>query len=105
MDPDARFFVDHPDRKAHIRNPGKVPMRDRQRAVHLVDECELEFRQLGSHNKDRRRIILFKTDHPDYLNRILKIPFIAFADETIEDRDDILLPILHGIMTDQANYK
>jgi len=30
----------------------------------------------------------------------MKIPFLAFSDETIEDRDDILLPIIEEIMLD-----
>ena len=34
--------------------------------------------------------------------QILVIPFLAFADETIEDRDDILLPLIHRIMMDAA---
>jgi hypothetical protein len=29
---------------------------------------------------------------------ILKIPFLLFGDETVEDRDSILLPILHELM-------
>jgi hypothetical protein len=69
----------------------------------MVDECELEFLSLGQHDRDRRRILLVRTDHrgnplPD--NKVLKIPFLAFSDETIEDRDDILLPICFSIMAE-----
>ena len=33
-------------------------------------------------------------------NKLLKIPFLAFADETIEDDDDTLFPIVRDIMGD-----
>jgi hypothetical protein len=32
----------------------------------------------------------------------MPIPFLAFADETIEDRDDIIGPIFKGIMATAA---
>jgi hypothetical protein len=103
MDQDAQFFAQHPDRRARIRLPdGQRPVRDAQRAVRYLSECELEFRSLGPHYRNRRRIIAWRTkaDHPTHPNTIIKIPFLAFADETIEDRDDVLLPILDGIMRD-----
>lgn len=103
-DPDAQFFVQHPDRQARIRLPAKVAHRDQQRSVRYLDESEIEFRHLGPHDPKRRRIIAFKLP-PDHLtnpNHILKVPFIAFADETIEDRDDVLLPILQEIMVQEA---
>lgn len=104
---DIRFFFQHPDRRAHIRLPkmaGEIVI-DQQRAASYVGEMEKEFRTLGAHKRDRRRIILWRIpeDNPHYdPNRpgILKIPMLAFSDETIEDRDDILLPILHTIMKD-----
>ncbi len=104
-DPDAQFFVDHPDRKTHIRAPRKVLTTDVQRAVRYLDECELQFRSLGAHDRKRRRILLTRVDFvgdplPD--NRVFKIPFLAFADETIEDRDDVLLPIVNDIMLKEA---
>lgn len=102
-DPDAQWFADHRDRTAHIRNPVKVLFTDKQRATHYVDECHNEFLSLGYHEKNRRRILLWKVppDNPYYRADkppILKIPFLAFSDETIEDTDEILLPILHEIM-------
>ena len=71
------------------------------------DESEGEFFSLGDHNKDRRRILLWKVpkDNVFYDPRkphILKIPFLLNSDETVEDRDDILLPILNEIMMDAA---
>jgi hypothetical protein len=103
MDQDAQFFAQHPDRRAHIRTPdGPRPVTDVQRAVRYLSECELEFRSLGPHDKSRRRIIAWWTEasHPTHPLTIIKVPFLAFADETIEDRDDVLLPILDGIMRD-----
>ena len=88
---DEAFFRQHRDRKAHIRNAVK-------------GENEGEFRTLGPHDRNRRRILLCRADFsgnflPD--NKVLKIPFLAFADETIEDRDDVLLPIIQRIMADK----
>ena len=85
---DREFFQTHRDRKAHIRKP-------------YIGEHEVEFQTLGYHEKDRRRILLTRVDCerkalPD--NKVLKVPFLAFADEEIADRDDILLPIIDDIM-------
>ena len=107
MTPDEQFFAQHPDRRAHIRLPERTPHRDSQRAVRYLDECELEFRSLGPHQLNRRRIILYRVpkDNPMFnkdQQQILKIPFLAFADETIEDEDHILLPMIHRIMMDAA---
>lgn len=102
---DEQFFQQHKDRQAHIRLPGAPrPVRDEQRAVRYLSECELEFRSLGPHDKSRRRIIVFRTpaDHPTNPNTILKVPFLAFADETISDDDATLLPILAKIMVEAA---
>jgi len=89
---DKNFFWLHPDRLAHIRLP-------------YADECAGEFWSLGDHQRTRRRILLCRCDAgrnrlPD--NKILKIPFLAFSDETIEDRDDLLLPIVDEIMENAA---
>lgn len=105
-DPDAQFFVDHPDRRTHIREPQPTLHHDaRSHKVRYADECEMEFRSLGDHKKDRRRILLARVDHRGFFldgNRIMKIPVLLFADETVEDRDDILLPFLDGIMREQG---
>lgn len=90
---DKQFFAQYPLRKAHIRLP-------------YLNECSGEFWSLGDHNRTRRRILLCRTDArgaflPD--NKIMKIPFLAFADETIEDTDEVLLPIIDEIMTSAAN--
>lgn len=96
---DEGFFVDHPDRNTRIRRAYK-------------GETEGEFWSLGPHSRERRRIILWRVPamNPAYdeLKKrnggipLLKIPFLAFADETIEDADTVLLPIVHTIMTEAA---
>lgn len=104
---DEQFFAAHPDRLARIRPPGRQLYKDQQRGVRYLAECELEFRSLGPHDSSRRRIILWRVprENPWYdpdKPAILKIPFLAFSSETIEDRDDILLPIIAGIMANAA---
>jgi hypothetical protein len=104
LDEDVQFFTDHPDRRARIRSPGKEPFRDQQRSVRYLDEMELQYRSLGSHDVKRRRVIAYRlpADHPVAPNHILKIPFLLFSDETVEDRDDVLLRILQELMVREA---
>lgn len=85
---DGSFFADHPDRQYRIRLP-------------VGEEHEVEFRLLGAHERERRRIIVSRV--PNGLAammgvRLMPIPFLAFADEEIADRDDVLGPIFRGIM-------
>lgn len=103
-DIDAQFFSQHPDRHARIRLPGREPFRDQQRAVRYLSESELQFRSLGPHDEKRRRIIAYRTarTHPTHPNTILQIPFLLFSDETVEDTDQVLLPIVHQLMLDAA---
>ncbi len=100
---DEQFFKQHPDRQCRIRTPQRIPHRDAQRAVRYLAEEELAFRSLGPHDERRRRLILYRVPPNNPLcdpaePQILKVPFLAFADEEIADRDDILLPILNDIM-------
>jgi|SRR5215472_6006335 len=102
---DEQFFQLFPGRNYRIRKPAMELIKTKQRAMLYVDECEAEFLALGPHNKDRRRLILYRIppDSPWYNPEkppILKVPMLAFADETIEDDDATLAPILHGIMED-----
>jgi hypothetical protein len=102
---DEAFFQMFPTRNYHIRKPDLVLEKDKQRRVRYVEECEQEFLALGPHPKDRRRLILYRIprDSPWFDPRkpkILKVPFLMFADESIEDDDAVLAPILHGIMED-----
>jgi hypothetical protein len=99
MDPDESWFAEHRDRKIRIRLPGKG--RDKT-------ESEEEFRSLGPHERSRRRIIVATVNAVSAAQlgrpgmKFMKIPFIMFADETVEDRDDVLLPILDEIMRTAA---
>lgn len=100
---DEQFFATYPDRQTRIRAPDKGITINKQRAARVSDECEGEFWSLGPHERNRRRILVWRVskDNPWYDTRkrpLLKIPFLLFADETVEDRDDVLLPILHKIM-------
>jgi len=106
-DSDGQWFADHSDRRAHIRKPVRI-MDVGRVMTWLGDECEMEFRSLGDHQKDRRRILLWRVpkDNVFYDSRkpqILKIPFLLFSDESVEDIDAILLPIIHEIMLSKAN--
>lgn len=88
---DAAFFLQHPDRHAHIR------------PTFADYENRAEFWRLGSHDVRRRRIILWRVpEYSPYYDAtkrpLLKIPFLAFADETVEDLDEVLLPIIHEMM-------
>jgi hypothetical protein len=87
---DLQFFSDHPDRKARIR---------------IVEDRENigEFWSLGAHDASRRRMLLWRVPDSHPLKRaypFLKIPFLAFADESIEDTDKVLLPLIDQIMND-----
>lgn len=100
---DEEFFTVFPDRQARIRKPVKFLEKDRQRAMAYQGENDGEFFSLGSHNADRRRIIVWRVPegNPFYdpmRRKLLKIPMLLFSDETVEDRDDVILPILHQIM-------
>lgn len=89
---DTIFFNQFPDRKARMRLPYK-------------DEMAGEFWSLGDHQRTRRRVIVWRVPpgNPYYdpaKRPLLKIPFLAFADEAIEDSDAVLLPILDQIMAE-----
>ena len=90
---DEKYFRHYPDRRYHIRPTYK-------------GECAGEFWTLGPHEENRRRIILCRVDamqEPLLYNGkevVEKIPFLAFADESIEDSDDVLFPIVRDIMAD-----
>lgn len=100
MDQDAQFFQQHPDRHARIREPARELFKDMQRAVRYLSECEMQFRSLGDHDQHRRRIIAYRTakTRPTHPNTIIKIPFLLFGDEAVEDTDQVLLPIVHQLM-------
>lgn len=87
---DQLFFNSHRDRKARIRKPYGV-------------EAEDDFRSMAPHDPERRRMLVWRVP-PDgpVPGRIIPIPLIVGFDETIEDDDAILLPMLLEIMKDAA---
>lgn len=92
IDGDLQFFADHPDRRAHIRDARPHEMNG-------------EFWSLGPHDSSRRRILVWRV--PDYhplkhKHPVLRIPFLAFADETIADDDAVLLPLIDRLMREAA---
>lgn len=88
---DDIFFTVHKDRIAHIRNA-------------VGDEHDAEFKTLGPHDRDRRRILLLRVPRDARIaaGKVLKIPFLAFADESIADTDETLMPIIREIMENAA---
>lgn len=89
-DDDRIWFDQFPRRQARIRNP-------------MRGERAEEFATLGPHAAHRRRILVWRVPVGNYMRGMLpdglmRIPFLAFADETIENEDRVLLPLLHEIM-------
>lgn len=102
---DEQFFATYPDRQARIRTPKPVLTMLNNHSVMYLPECEQEFLSLGYHQKKRRRILLYRIppDNPHFdpmRPQLIKIPFLAFSDEIIEDNDAVLLPLVHRIMTE-----
>lgn len=88
---DADFFKRYPARQAHIRKS-------------YQDECRGEFWSLGPHEKNRRCVLLWRVPegNPYYDSAkrpLLKIPFLAFSDETIEDTDSVVLHLIEQVMS------
>ena len=102
---DARFFSENPERNYHIREPAKAVdvVIDKQRAAHVADEMEAQFQSLGNHDKERRRVLIWRVGpgnpfyNPD-APQLIKVPIILFDGEEGVDSDDYLGPILHHVM-------
>ena len=99
---DAEWFAANPTRQARIRNPERTPQKDKQRAVRYLDECELQFKALGPHKLEQRRLLIYRvpTDKP-FEYQLMPIPILAFPGEVIEDSDEVLLPMINEIMEGQ----
>ena len=91
VDHDILFFRQYTDRQARIRDA-------------IGEESNAEFLSLGPHDRSRRRIIIVRVpdDARMAAGKLMKVPFLAFADETIADDDETLLPIVHHLMMDAA---
>lgn len=96
LDTDQVWFVQNRDRSVMIRTAS-------------ADEMNGEFMSLGPHDRSRRRIICWKVPQDvdrvfaAYRGKVLKIPFLQFSDEAVENSDEVLLPILNQIMRDAAD--
>lgn len=91
---DAAWFREHRDRDYHIRLPAK-------------GEFTAEWRYIGPHDADRRRVMIWRIPKNNPGRRavpdgLMRVPFLAFSDETIEDTDAVLKPIMDGIMKEAA---
>lgn len=86
MADDVTWFMSHPVRLSRIRNPWPGEMWN-------------AFQALGMHDANRRRILTWKAPSDGVLYRV---PMIAFSDETIENEDAILLPMLDDMMKPSA---
>jgi hypothetical protein len=89
-DDDKQWFDQFARRQTRLRNP-----RRGERAE--------DFATLGPHNVDRRRILVWRVPVGNPMRGMLpdglmRVPFLAFADETIANEDSVLLPLLHEIM-------
>ena len=95
---DDQFFTDHPDRHYRIRHPWPFGRNG-------GGEYNQEFLSLGPHERDRRRIIIKRLEPAKVAMfgiKYMPIPFLLFADESIEDTDAVLAPIFDGIMKNAA---
>lgn len=90
IEDDRAWFERNPDRQTHIREARR-------------GECEKEFRTLGPHQVSRRRMLIWKVPKGmPFPGRLLPVPFLAFADETIDDTDEHGLKLLEDIMQGAA---
>lgn len=91
-DDDPIWFGLHKDRQCRIREPNTF-------------EFWTAWQQLGGHDATRRRVLVWRVPENNPGRRVIhdglmRIPFLMRADETIENADGVLLPILDSLMTD-----
>lgn len=89
---DEQFFHDHRDRECRIRLPAP-------------GENESDFQTLGGHQVSRRRIIAVRAHGAMSARmgiKVMRIPYLLFGDETVEDTDEILAPIVDRLMKEAA---
>lgn len=87
---DATWFRSFPLRQARIREP-------------IGREAESEFETLGPHDRKRRRIIVWRAPADSPMpGRLIPLPFLLFADETVENEDRFLMPVIAEMMSNAA---
>jgi len=101
---DAEWFAANPTRQARIRPPERTPQKDKQRAVRFLSENELQFKSLGPHKLEQRRLLIYRvpaTEDKPFEYQLMPIPILLFEGEVIEDSDQVLLPMINEIMEGQ----
>ena len=97
MNDDITWFKDHRDRNARIRVPA-------------LGEFTMEWMKLGMHHESRRRVLVWRVPKKNPMRHLvpdglMRIPFLPFADESIEDDDKTILAILDDLMKNTANHQ
>ena len=93
---DRVWFAAHSGRKLRIRPP-------------IGDEYREIFRTFGMHEEGRRRVIVCRL--PGWQMRrhnvdFARVAMLLYADETVEDTDEVLAPILDELMREAvAGYE
>lgn len=104
---DKQFFNENPTRQTRIRKPGRERYINKQRAVQYAAEFELQFRSLGKHDPKRRVVLVWRLPHdnPNFdpeNPQLIPIPYVLLEGEEHADTDEALLPLIHLIMTENA---
>ena len=89
---DMAFFKQHRTRRYRLREP-------------IGDEYVREFCQFGMHSESRRRVIVARISANQARRHnidFMRIPFLLFADESVEDTDAVIGPVLSEIMGNAA---
>lgn len=90
MNDDEHWFRLHPSRRSRIRPP-------------VIGEFGAAWQMMGMHNITRRRVLVWRipANNPGrgiIPDGLMRIPMLAHADETIENEDHTLLPMLDVMM-------
>ena len=90
MNDDLRYFTQLPKRQTRLRTPAP-------------GEFVTSWRLLGDHQPDRRRVLIWRVpaDNPGRRlieDGLMRIPILLRSDETVENDDATLLPILDAQM-------
>ena len=94
---DVLWFRQQPKRQCRIRQPA-------------LGEFGTAWQALGMHDATRRRVLVWRVPKNNPMrgavpDGLMRIPFLAEADETIENDDKVLLQILDGLMKAAAEAK
>jgi hypothetical protein len=82
---DVRWFMKHRHRCSRIRASEK-------------GEAENDFLRLGDHDRERRRMIILRIPDGPHHGALIWMPVVLYSDETVENTDEVLMPIVHEFM-------